>query len=196
MKNLKKIIVAASLCAAIGATAIAGTLAYFTDETETAVNTFTVGDLELTLDEVWNENDGLEIVPGRDIQKIPDVTLTGVDGFVRVKVEVVAKDPAQQEALNTLLENGGITIDYSSDWTYDGGYYYYNGILSDGETTSDLFTKVTISETLDDELAGISDGFDVKLTAYGVQEEGFEQTENESVLSAAKEAFAATFDKE
>ena len=46
MKNLKKIIVAASLCAAIGATAIAGTLAYFTD-TDEATNVFTAGDLDM-----------------------------------------------------------------------------------------------------------------------------------------------------
>ncbi|MGI5893416.1 MAG: TasA family protein [Candidatus Merdivicinus sp.] len=197
MKNLKKVIVAASLCAAIGATAVAGTLAYFTDESETKTNVFTVGDLDITLNEVWNAEDGVNIVPGRDIVKTPDVTLTGVDGYLRVDVDITAKNSEQQDALNALLANNSIKIDYNTNaWEKVGDYYYYKTVMTAG-TTEDLFTKVEIADELDDELEGISGGFDIVLKAYGVQEEGFEASKYEgNVLNAAKAAFAATFDKE
>ena len=42
---MKKKIVTLCLAAALAVTAIGGTLAYFTDKTETAINTFTVGDV-------------------------------------------------------------------------------------------------------------------------------------------------------
>lgn len=196
MKNLKKVLVAASLCAAISATAIAGTLAYFTD-TETKTNTFTVGDLSIILNEDWTPEDGLNIVPGRDMTKQPDVTLTGVNGYVRIKVEVKAKNSIQQDALDALLageENKNISIDYNtSQWTKDGDYYYYNSVLANGNTTGDLFTTVSIGDDLNDELEDISEGFDIVLTAYAVQEEGFEASEYASVLEAAKAAFEASF---
>lgn len=86
MKNLKKIIVAASLCAAIGATAIAGTLAYFTDE-DAATNVFTAGDLDIELEEPeWDSANGVDVVPGRVIEKDPTVTVKAdsVDSYVRV----------------------------------------------------------------------------------------------------------------
>ena len=53
--NMKKKLVAGGLVAALAATAIGGaTLAYFTDEEE-AVNTFSVGNVDITLTESGKE---------------------------------------------------------------------------------------------------------------------------------------------
>lgn len=88
MKNLKKIIVAASLCAAIGATAIAGTLAYFTD-TDEATNVFTAGDLGIDLTEAdWDPEAAHQIIPGASFDKTPVITFDkdSVASYVRVVV--------------------------------------------------------------------------------------------------------------
>ena len=52
---------------------VAGTLAWLTDTTDPVVNTFTVGDINITL----TESDGLDLkmVPGQPIEKDPKVTV-------------------------------------------------------------------------------------------------------------------------
>ena len=52
---------------------VAGTLAWLTDTTDPVVNTFTVGDINITLTE--SENLDLKMVPGRTITKDPKVTV-------------------------------------------------------------------------------------------------------------------------
>ena len=48
---------------------VAGTLAWLTDTTDPVVNTFTVGDINITLTEC--ENLDLKMVPGQPIRKDP-----------------------------------------------------------------------------------------------------------------------------
>lgn len=58
---------------------IGGTLAYFTDETDTEVNAFTVGKVDIKLTEpAWNHPDGTTLMPGVSFAKDP--TITVVDG--------------------------------------------------------------------------------------------------------------------
>ena len=52
---------------------VAGTLAWLTDTTDHVVNTFTVGDINITLTE--SEDLDLKMVPGRTITKDPKVTV-------------------------------------------------------------------------------------------------------------------------
>lgn len=106
----KSILVAGLSVMIIASMAIAGTLAYFTS-TKTATNTFTVGNVAITLDEAKVEKDGDEwvkvfdenknevrdstntyngVYPGAVLPKDPTVTVnTGSsDTYVRVKVTV------------------------------------------------------------------------------------------------------------
>ena len=86
--NMKKKLVAGGLVAALAATAIGGaTLAYFTDEEE-AVNTFSVGNVDITLTESeWVESDA-KLIPGRVIDKNPTITLeAGSEATVEVVTE-------------------------------------------------------------------------------------------------------------
>ena len=70
---MKKKILAISLVVCLAVIAIAGaTLAYFTD-TDDATNTFTSGKVDITLNEVFDEEKA-QLIPGVDIQK--DVTIT------------------------------------------------------------------------------------------------------------------------
>lgn len=104
----KKILLIASAVVVIAAICVIGyTLAYFTD-TDTAENTFTVGNVKITLDEApvvkdeegygWTANDEAErvqkntyenVYPGAILPKDPMVTNTGAnDAYVRVSVTV------------------------------------------------------------------------------------------------------------
>ena len=103
MKKAKKI-VALLLCALllIGAS-VAGTLAYLTDNQD-VTNTFTIGKVEIKLDEAVVDqetgvattgrtedgNTAVRLIPGRSITKDPTVTVLkdSEDCYVRVKVTV------------------------------------------------------------------------------------------------------------
>lgn len=70
---MKKKIVSIALVACLALVAIAGaSLAYFTD-TDDATNVFTAGKVDITLNEVFDEENA-QLVPGVDIQK--DVTIS------------------------------------------------------------------------------------------------------------------------
>ena len=104
MKKAKKI-VALLLCAVllVGAS-IAGTLAYLTFRTDEVKNTFTIGKVEIKLDEAVVDketgvattertekgNADVRMIPGRTIDKDPTVTVLkdSEDCYVRVKVTV------------------------------------------------------------------------------------------------------------
>ncbi len=72
-----------------------------------------------------------------------------------------------------------VTADFNTDdWTYRGGYYYYDKPLAPGEETPPLFTTVTFSSSMDEmwENAKVT----VNVTVYGVQSEN----NGESALDA------------
>lgn len=91
-KNRKKLIAGALSICLIGALAIGGTMAYLTDS-EKVTNTFSVGDLDITLTEPkWNdEEDGKDLVPGDTEEKDPTITAVEHDSYMRVIMEIQDK---------------------------------------------------------------------------------------------------------
>lgn len=170
---MKKKIVALCLCIAMLTIAIAGgTLAYFTD-TEAKTNTFTVGNVNIKLEEPkWDENgseDAPEVYPGEALAKDPTVTNTGANPcFVRVMVtgwdclgeagDIIYRTDYKD---NTLGEN----------WVkHTDGYFYYTKVLAVGEVTDALFDQIVIP-------TGLTNGdgeteFNIDVTAYAVQAQG------------------------
>ena len=70
---MKKKILVACLCVALAVLTIAGTtLAYLTATTESVTNTFTVGNIDITLAETKTD---FKMVPGSTIAKDPMVTV-------------------------------------------------------------------------------------------------------------------------
>ena len=84
--------------------AAGGTIAYLTDKTEKVVNTFTVGNVDITLEETTTD---FKMVPGTEIAKDPKVTVLkgSVACYLFVKVE-------KSDNLDQFIS---YTID--SDWT-------------------------------------------------------------------------------
>ena len=94
---------------------VGGTLAWLTDKTAPVTNTFTYGDINITLDE--SENLDLKMIPGYTITKDPKVTvLTGSEKcYLFVKV-------AESDNFDSFM-----TYDMADGWTaltdVDGVFY-------------------------------------------------------------------------
>lgn len=170
--NKKKILVLAVSVCLVAILAIGGTLAYFTDDEE-ATNTFTVGNVDITLTEPnWEgtgSQDAPEVYPGEPLAKDPTVKNDGANPcFVRIKVE----------GLDCLGNAGMITYrtDYvtgnlGDNWVlHTDGYFYYNKVLEVGVTTDALFDQIVIPTGLENGDAETE--FNVVVTAEAVQAQG------------------------
>ncbi|WP_312461025.1 SipW-dependent-type signal peptide-containing protein [Proteiniclasticum sp.] len=194
MRNKKKIMILALSMIAVFAAAI--TYAYFTDQSDTVTNTFTMGNVEILLDEAdvlettsttgttWTVPDPDErvpsitytgIFPGAELPKDPTVHNTGSNpAYVRIKVtftkhtELLAAIPDPKTILGTL--GAGWSFVNASGNTYE---FRFANVLPTGGSTNPLFTKVTIPASLDnDEMASIS-GFQINVIAEAIQAQGF-----------------------
>lgn len=85
----KKLITAASIALA-ACVAIGGTIAYLTAETDTITNTFTVGKVDVTLNEdLGGEKHEFSVTPGQPVAKDPTVSVSenSENAYVFVKIE-------------------------------------------------------------------------------------------------------------
>ena len=174
---MKKKILSLTLVVCLLAIAVVGgTLAYFTDE-DAATNVFTVGDLDITLDEVFDAENAV-LQPGTKTQNAinKDVWVSNHGdnaAWVRVKVYVPAAldeltvPPANYEevaAKNVLHWNivGGNEAIWNVEkacWeaelaTVDGKQYneyvfYYNQILPANTRTEQLLDQVYLDSKVD-----------------------------------------------
>lgn len=142
MRKAKKTVLAAACAAALVAGSIAGTMAYLTSKDEVK-NTFTVGQVEISLDEAKVDEKGqpvdkdgevvknlaaAERVTGNSYKLIPghkytkDPTLTVLKGseesYVRLMVTATFDGKLTEEQLATKLD--GIFTGYGSDWARKG----------------------------------------------------------------------------
>lgn len=174
---MKKKLLTLGLVAALSATAaIGGTLAYFTDTAE-KTNTFTVGNVDIELDEPnWEDHgkeDATNVYPGQYLDKDPEVTNIGKNPcFVRVSVsnldqfvEVYGPSAMIKYVSDSTEDKLG-----STDWVDGGdGYFYWTKVLNNGEKTDALFEQIIIPTNLtnDAETEGII------VSAEAVQSQGF-----------------------
>ena len=73
MRRSRKPVAAIAAVAIVAALGVGGTVAYLTDVTEAAVNTFTVGDVDIDLEETTG--DEYKMIPGTALAKDPKVTV-------------------------------------------------------------------------------------------------------------------------
>lgn len=170
---MNKKVLSTVLAGALAVTAVVGgSLAYFTDK-DNKTNTFTVGNVNITLTEPnWEGNgseEAPEAYPGEPLAKDPTVKNDGANPcFVRIKVD----------GLDSLGDAGMITYrtDYVTDKLGDGwvkgndGYFYYDTVLEVGATTDALFDQIVMPTDLTN-----GDGtteYNVVVTAEAVQAQG------------------------
>lgn len=138
-KNLKKALLAICCAALLVCVSIGATVAYLTSRTETVVNTFTVGQVKIDLDEAKVNANGnpinadgtvvntpaeaarvkansYKLLPGHAYTKDPTVTVkaNSEESFVRMKVTVTFGNALTNDQLATSLDN--IFTGYNAEW--------------------------------------------------------------------------------
>ena len=199
MKNRKftKVALIALAMVLVCIVSVAGTLAYLTSQTDEVVNTFTVGDVEITLDEAEVTDDGkpvagaarvkaneYKLIPNHSYTKDPTVHVDAdsEDCWVFVKVDNGIAD------IEATAGDGYVTIATQmadNGWTLVDGQtniYAYNAIAKASQDLQ-VFGSFKINGDVDG--TGLANYADAKITvqAYAVQADGF---------ATAAAAFAAT----
>lgn len=167
----KKKIVSLCLAAVLVVMAIAGaTMAYFND-TKTAENTFTVGNVKIDLTEPNWESSGKEeakeVYPGEPLAKDPTVENVGENPcFVRIKVENLDQFDAKG---NITYRTNYVTGALGDKWVlHTDGYFYYTEVLEVGATTDALFDQIVMPTGL----IGDEAAEPITVTAQAVQAQG------------------------
>ena len=174
MSKRKILLLAAALCM-IAILAVGGTLAYFTDTSNEKDNVFTVGNVDIILEEPeWDstgKEDAPEVYPGEALAKDPTVTNEGANPcFVRVSVDGL--DCLDPEDPNMLIHvrTAGVLDALGEGWVlHTDGYYYYEKVLGVGESTTPVFDHIVIPTALTN---GDGSEFHIYVQAYAVQAQG------------------------
>ena len=191
--GVKKLALMLASLALVLCTVIGGTLAWLTAETEPVVNTFTYGDINITLHETDTNKDGDDdpntntypMIPGHTIAKDPKVTFkaNSEDAWLFVKLE-------KTENFDDFM-----TYEIASGWTeldnVDGVYYReVSKAAQDAEFAVIKDDTVTVKGEVTKEMLnaldkdGTSNYPKLIVTAYAVQ--------RDSNIATAADAWAKT----
>lgn len=191
MKTKSKALILTLCAVLLVAASVLGTMAYLTS-TDEVKNTFTVGQVKITLDEEDTDNstpdadrdkaNAYHLLPGNEYEKDPTVHVNAVseDSWIFVKVE---NGIAAFEAATSTEENGYKSI---SDQITANGWTALNGVANvyykpytKSDTGSDLivFSNFKIADTANDVQGWATLNATVNITAYAVQKDGFATAE-------------------
>lgn len=175
--STKTLVALLSLVLLLGCS-LSGTLAWLADKTDPVTNTFTVGDIDITLVETTTD---YKIVPGVNIAKDPKVTVEADSEACWLFVKV------DEDNWPTFTESDGTTTTRKVNYTIaqgweplegESGVYYRQVGASDNAQEFYVLADntVTVSSTLTKgEVQGIGTGESaptLTFTAYAVQQEG------------------------
>ena len=203
--NIKKILLSAVCILAVAGISVMGTLAYLTDSTE-VVNTFTMGNVDITLDEAKVDEYGVAIqgadrvtgneyklIPGKSYDKDPTVTVVkgSEESYVRMLVTVNCWDkinaichPYGDTTLGTFFEgyDTNVWVPAGENDNVDNTHTYefrYHTTVSAADATENVELEPLFTTFV---APGFLTGEDLKLL------EGFKITVNAHAIQA--EGFA------
>ena len=201
------------LCAVLlVAATIFGTMAYLTS-TDTVTNTFTVGKVNIKLDEAKANSDGTlvegaervkansyKLLPGHTYNKDPMVTVLGGSESSYVKMTVTFSKANELDAIFA-PDGANLTSIFNgydaTKWTYKGNtkdatantrtyeFWYKEAVAA---PTADvaldaLFKSITVPGEITNEQLATIEGMTITVNAYAIQADGFADAD------AAWEAF-------
>lgn len=193
MKTVRKSLILAACAIMLVCATIAGTLAYLT-ATASVKNTFTVGNVAITMDETDVDNstpdedrdteNKYKLLPGQTYTKDPiiHVSATSEDCYVFVKVtnNISAVEAAGDSTIAEQLKaNGWNTVPNESNV-----YYKEDAVKANADV--DVFGSFTVSDSATNEQLKAIDGKTIEVEAYAVQ----------ATFDTAVEAWNATFGAE
>lgn len=210
-KNTRKLKKAALLlCSAVllVCISIGATVAYLTS-TATVTNTFTVGNVAITMDETKVDENGTPIqganrvqantyklMPGHTYTKDPTIHVSNTSEEAYLGVKVVFENSAEADeklSLNMLsIFSGFIAENWTiQEKTQEDNDVYYLLTRKNTVTKNDnikLFDYVVIPDEMTNEQIAYLNNIRMEITAYAVQKDGFS-----SAADALKAAFATEF---
>lgn len=156
--TLKPMLIAMAVVLLLGCVT-GGTLAWLTDKTDAVVNTFTVGNIDITLKESWNhdsngdqENDSWQgkMIPGCTIPKDPIVTVNANSEkcylFVKVTENIGIEKYDFDDYISYTIDSGWAAVDATA---YPGIYYQVvEAAAADQKFHVLVGDKVTVSENV------------------------------------------------
>ena len=200
---MKKKILVACLCVALAVLTVAGTtLAYLTSK-DKVVNTFTVGNVAIKLDEAKANTDGTlvegaarvkansyKLMPGHTYNKDPMVTVLAGSEPSYIKMTVTFSKANKLDAIFaptgaelTSIFNGydaanwiykGNTKDATADTrTYEFWYKETVGAPTADVALDALFDSITVPGTITAEQLATIAGMTITVDAYAIQADGF-----------------------
>lgn len=205
MKTTKKALLLALCAVLLVVSTVFITMAYLTSTTDVVKNTFTIGEVEITLDEAevdeygenpngrTDEGNEYKLVPGHTYIKDPTVTVNAGSEDCYVFAKVTITDFATLQAAcgdNTLLPQDFIggwdaSVWECTEYTLDAEtgdavcLFTYTEVVEynkDANTVLPaLFETITLPETVTD-LEGL-DKVQIDVVAYAVQADGFTSAE-------------------
>lgn len=166
--NKKKLMTTLGALSLAATVSIGGTVAYLTDQ-DSADNKFTVGKVEVDLEEPnWDEDEHQDLQAGESVEKDPQITNTGInDAYVYLEVQVPMETVITASTDGT-RENGGAAVKQelftfapNANWTQisktEAGnhmvyVYSYDKVLAAGETTNTLFDTMTFANIIEGQI--------------------------------------------
>ena len=170
---MRRMLFTLALVLVVAVASVGGTIAWLTDKTDPVMNTFTVGDINITLTETntvavdGKQTKQFKIIPGTNLEKDPVVTVEkgSEDCYLFVQV-VEANWPTAKEADNTTLK---VRYEIATGWTLVTGTtnVYYREVSANAasdqpfdvlktlvnDTTNNKKYTVLVSENLTKEEA-------------------------------------------
>ena len=203
---MKKSIALVMMAVLLVAASVMGTLAYLTSHDE-VVNTFTVGTVNIKLDEAKANTDGslvegaarvkannYKLLPGHTYNKDPMVTVLAGSEPSYIKMTVTFSKASALDAIFaptgadlTSIFNGydsanWIYKDNTKDATADTRTYEFWYKETVGAPTADvaldaLFDSITVPGTITNEQLAAIEGMTITVNAYAIQADGFANAE-------------------
>lgn len=174
----KAFVVMLALVLALGC-AVGGTIAWLTKTTDPVVNTFTYGNIDITLTETVPENRQAKIIPGKDIPKDPKVTVKANSETCYLFVKVVEDGTFVANKVTYTIRADGWTKGDGTDIPADVYYRVVPAATTDTAfymLTGDAANPngvVTVSPELNkEEIAAVTKTPTLAFTAYAIQKEG------------------------
>lgn len=189
---MKKKIVALCLCIALAVVAIGGaTLAYFTD-TKDVTNTFTVGNVNITLTEDKWDATKAKLIPGTTIEKNPTVAVVKGSEECYVRILMTISKSNEWDAIFDVDSNLKIEDFFKgyvpANWTYIKNtenadntrtyeFRYKEAVnalnATDNVALPALFTAVNVPSTLTGTQIATLNGFNIVIVAQAIQTASF-----------------------
>lgn len=183
MKTTKKALLLALCAVLLVVSTVFATLAYLTSTTEVVTNTFTVGDIVITLDEAPVDVYGDEVsgdrrttndyklIPGHNYTKDPiiHVEAGSEECYLFVKIaDEIAGIQADTTVVAQMTANKWLPLEGVA------GVYYYDGKIDAREADKDIDVPVFAEFTIkDDAEVDTFGGKTITVQAYAIQTDGF-----------------------